>query len=135
MAKAGINKRAAEKLGLEIHCFIDSPEAAETARASGSTRARAAVDIAAKKLEGPIIFAVGNAPTALIRIHELASEGALHPSVIVAVPGGFVNVVESKEMILGLGIPHIVAKGQKGGSNVAAAIINALLYDTTERGW
>ena len=133
MARAGINKKTAEKLGVEIHCFIDSPEVVETARASGYTRARAAVDLAAKKLEGSLIFAVGNAPTALIRIHELISEGVLHPSVIVAVPVGFVNVVESKELILGLGIPHIVAKGQKGGSNVAAAIINALLYDTTER--
>jgi len=133
MARAGINKRAAEKLGCEVHCFIDSPEVAETARANGLTRARAAVDHAAGILEGPMIFVVGNAPTALIRLHELTSEGALSPAMIVAVPVGFVNVVESKELILGLGIPHIVAKGRKGGSNVAAAIINALLYDTTER--
>jgi len=133
MARAGINKKTAAKLGCEVYCFIDSPEVIETARAEGTTRAWAAVDRARLTLENPMIFVVGNAPTALLRLHELIEKGALSPALIVAVPVGFVNVVESKEMILELEIPHIVAKGQKGGSNVAAAIINALLYKTTER--
>jgi len=129
MAKAGINKRAAAALGCSVHCFIDAPEIIETARVHGSTRARAAVDYAAATLENPMIFVIGNAPTALIRLYELIESGEFSPALIIGVPVGFVNVVESKEMILGLNIPHIVAKGQKGGSNVAAAICNALLYD------
>jgi len=133
MAKAGINKKAAARLGCDVHCFIDVPEVAEIAKESGFTRARAAVDRAAETLENPMIFVVGNAPTALIRLHELISEQAFSPVLIIAVPVGFVNVVESKELILGLQIPHIVARGQKGGSNVAAAICNALLYDIVER--
>ena len=133
MAKAGINKRTAASLGCEVHCFIDAPEVFETAKANGKTRSRAAVDRAAETLENPLIFAVGNAPTALIRLFELITEQAFAPDLIIAAPVGFVNVVESKELILGLEIPYIVARGQKGGSNVAAAICNALLYDTTER--
>ena len=133
MARAGINKKAVEQLGCSVHCFIDTPEVIETAKASGVTRARAAVDRAIETLENPLIFVAGNAPTTLIRLHELISSGAFSPVLIIAVPVGFVNVVESKEMILNLQVPHIVAKGQKGGSNVAAAICNALLYETTER--
>jgi precorrin-8X/cobalt-precorrin-8 methylmutase len=133
MVKAGINKKATAQLGCEIHCFIDSPEVAEAAQSKGFTRARMAVDWAAETLENPIIFVVGNAPTALIRLYELITESVFSPVLIIAVPVGFVNVVESKELILGLDVPHIVAKGQKGGSNVAAAICNALLYEITER--
>ena len=130
MARAGINKSAAVKLGCAVHCYIDSPEVAETAKVGGVTRARAAVDDAVTSLEGPLIFAVGNAPTALIRIYELVTSQELSPVLIIAAPVGFVNVVESKELILKLKVPHIVARGNKGGSNVAAAICNALLYDT-----
>ena len=136
MARAGINKRAIAQLGCgeaDVHCFIDASEVHEAAQATGSTRARAAVDHAAKSLKGPLIFAIGNAPTALIRISELVSENVFSPALIIAVPVGFVNVVESKGLVLGLKIPHIVARGQKGGSNVAAAICNALLYEATER--
>ena len=133
MAKSGINKKAALQLGCALHCFIDEPEIAETAQAKGITRAWAAVDKAAETLKNPVVFIVGNAPTALIRLHELIMCNAFLPAMIIAVPVGFVNVVESKELILTLQIPHIVAKGQKGGSNVAAAICNALLYETTER--
>ena len=133
MVKAGINKKAAALLGCELHCFIDAPEVAEAARRSGFTRAREAVDWAADTLENPIIFVVGNAPTALMRLYDLITDGTLSPALIIAVPVGFVNVVESKEIIMGLDTPHIVAKGQKGGSNVAAAICNALLYETTGR--
>ena len=133
MAKAGINKKALEHLGCSAHCFIDAPEVAEIAQAKGITRASAAVDHAAETLENPIIFVVGNAPTALIKLHELISSGRFSPVLIIAVPVGFVNVVESKELILTLQVPNIVARGQKGGSNVAAAICNALLYEITER--
>ena len=130
MARAGINKKAAEQTGCGVHCFIDAPEVIEAALAGGYTRARAAVDYAAQTLETPMVFAVGNAPTALIRLYELISSGMFLPALIIGVPVGFVNVVESKELILRLGVPHIVAKGRKGGSNVAAAICNALLYAT-----
>jgi len=133
MAQAGINKKALEQLGCSVNCFIDAPEVAEQARATGVTRARVAVDYAVQNLSDPIIFVVGNAPTALIRLYELIVSGTFKPALIIAVPVGFVNVVESKEMILELDVPSIVARGQKGGSNVAAAICNALLYETTER--
>ena len=133
MAKAGINKKSLEKLGCSAHCFIDSQEVAETAEAKGVTRAMAAVERAAETLEPPVIFAVGNAPTALMKLYELITSGYFSPALIIAVPVGFVNVVESKELILGLKKPYIVARGQKGGSNVAAAICNALLYSAEER--
>jgi len=133
MARSGINKQAIEKLDCSLHCFIDAPEIFAIAQANGQTRARAAVDYAAETLEAPVVFIAGNAPTALIRLYELVTEGRFHPAFIIAAPVGFVNVVESKELILELSIPHIVARGRKGGSNVAAAICNALLYETTER--
>ena len=133
MALSGINKPALEQLGCSAHCFIDDPEVVAQAKLSKQTRALTAVDQAVKVLEQPIIFAVGNAPTALIRLHELVLSSGLRPALVIAVPVGFVNVVESKEMIIGLDIPYIVARGRKGGSNVAAAIINALLYETTGR--
>ena len=82
----------------------------------------------AAELEGPVILAIGNAPTALVRIYELVKEGKLRPELIIAVPVGFVNVVPSKELILSLDVPSIVARGRKGGSNIAACICNALLY-------
>jgi len=129
MAMAGINKKALAQFGCELYCFIDAPDVIETAKAKGITRAKAAVDKAAESLISPVIFVVGNAPTALIRLHELITAGTITPALVIAVPVGFVNVVESKELILNLKVPHIVAKGQKGGSNVAAAICNALLYD------
>ena len=135
MAKAGINKTAAAQLGCDVHCFIDAPEVANTAKANGFTRSRAAVDWAVKTLEPPIVFVIGNAPTALIRLCELIDAGAVAPALVIAAPVGFVNVVESKEMILGQtpSIPHIVARGRKGGSNVAAAICNALIYEIAGR--
>jgi len=133
MAKSGINKKAVAQLGCDIHCFIDLAQVAEAASTDGTTRARAAVDYAAKTLEKPLIFAVGNAPTALLRLHELINEGLFFPDFIIAVPVGFVNVVESKALILNGKVPYIVAKGKKGGSNVAAAICNALLYEIVER--
>ena len=134
MAKAGINKKAADQFNCSLHCFIGAPEIAAAAQANGCTRARAAVDRAAETLENPVIFAVGNAPTALIRLYELITGRGFLPALIIAAPVGFVNVAESKELIMGLQIPHIAIKGQKGGSAVAAAICNALLYEAAERG-
>lgn len=127
MAKAGINKTILGSLGGEVHCFMADPDVAKEAKERGVTRAIVSMEKAAK-LEKPVIFAIGNAPTALIRIHEMIGTGELKPALVVGVPVGFVNVVESKELIMVDDIPYIVARGRKGGSNVAAAIINALLY-------
>ena len=87
----------------------------------------------AASLEGPAVFAIGNAPTALMRLHELTEAGSLRPALVIGVPVGFVNVTESKELFLGGETPYIIARGRKGGSNVAAAIVNALLYGLIER--
>jgi precorrin-8X/cobalt-precorrin-8 methylmutase len=133
MARAGINKKALEQLQCSVHCFMDAPEVAKTAQAAGVTRARMAVDRAVETIANPVIFVVGNAPTALLRLHELISSQLFIPAMVIAAPVGFVNVAESKELILKLDVPHIVARGQKGGSNVAAAICNALLYETIGR--
>ena len=130
MARAGINKTILGKLGGEVHCFMSDPEVAKEAKERGVTRAFVSMERAAK-LGKPCIFAIGNAPTALICIRELIEAGKLSPALIVGVPVGFVNVVESKELILELDTPHIVARGRKGGSNVAAAICNAMLYQIT----
>lgn len=130
MALAGINKGALAELSGEALCFMADPEIAELARENGTTRAVASMDKAAS-IEGPLIFAVGNAPTALIRLCELMESGELKPALIIGVPVGFVNVVESKELVLASGAPAIVARGRKGGSNVAAAIVNALMYELT----
>ena len=128
MAWSGINKRALEILGGQAYNFITDEDVVAMAKAQGCTRSAASIDKAAS-LSGPLIFAVGNAPTALIRLHELIAEGKLAPALIIGVPVGFVNVVQAKELIMESGVPYIVARGRKGGSNVAAAICNALLYD------
>lgn len=127
MAKAGINKTILAKLGGEVHCFMSDPDVAAESKARGITRAIVSMERAAG-LKKPCIFAIGNAPTALVSLYELILDKKIDPALIIGVPVGFVNVVESKEMILGLDVPYIVAKGRKGGSNVAAAICNALLY-------
>ena len=127
MAKAGINKTILGQLGGEVHCFMADDDVAAEAKERGVTRAMVSMERAAG-LEKLCVFAIGNAPTALVSLHRLMEEGRLRPALIVAVPVGFVNVVESKELILASDAPHIVAKGRKGGSNVAAAICNAMLY-------
>ena len=127
MAKAGINKSILEKLGGTVHCFMSDADVAEEAKMRGVTRAYVSMERGAK-IEKPCIFAIGNAPTALIRLRELLDAGEIEPALIIGVPVGFVNVVESKELIISSNAPYIVARGQKGGSNVAAAIVNALLY-------
>ena len=132
MAQAGINKAALSELGGAVHCFMSDGDVAEAAKARGITRAAVSMEKACT-LEVPLIFAVGNAPTALLRLHELIGEGRVRPRLIIGVPVGFVNVVESKALIKASGLPCIVAEGRKGGSNVAAAICNALLYELTRR--
>ena len=127
MAKAGINKTILASLGGEVHCFMSDADVAAEAKERGVTRAIASMEKAAQ-LPGKCIFAIGNAPTALIALHGLIEEGKLDPALIIGVPVGFVNVVESKELFLDSPVPHIIARGRKGGSNVAAAICNALLY-------
>lgn len=127
MAKSGINKAALARNGCECMCFMSDEDVALTAKRNGSTRACASVDKAVK-LGRPVIYAVGNAPTALIRLCEHIENGTFVPKLVIGVPVGFVNVVPSKEMLIETGVPCIVARGRKGGSNVAAAICNALLY-------
>ena len=130
MAKAGINKKRLAQYGGEVLCFMSDEDVARTAKENGTTRAAACMDKAADLYgDRKLVFAVGNAPTALVRLYELIREGKIRPELIIAVPVGFVNVVQSKELILTLqDIPHIVARGRKGGSNIAACICNALLY-------
>ena len=127
MAKSGINKAMLSKFRGEVFCFMSDEDVAQEAKQNGTTRAVACIDKAAK-MDRPLIFAIGNAPTALVRLYELINEGVLKPQLIIGVPVGFVNVVESKELIMQTNVPYIVARGRKGGSNVAAAICNALLY-------
>ena len=127
MALSGINKKSLQLAGGEAHCFISDEDVAQAAKEQGTTRASVCVDKAAR-LGRPLIYAVGNAPTALIRLYELIRQGTFRPELIIGVPVGFVNVVQSQELIMQTDVPYIVAKGRKGGSNVAAAICNALLY-------
>lgn len=128
MAKAGINKKRLAEYGGEVFCFMSDDDVAQLAKKRGTTRAAVSMEKAAG-LDKKLIFAIGNAPTALIRLYELIKEGKVKPELIIGVPVGFVNVVQSKEMILTLEeVPSIVARGRKGGSNIAACICNALLY-------
>ena len=127
MARSGINKTRLKQYGGEVYCFMSDKDVAQKAKAEGTTRATASMEKAAS-LSVPLIFAVGNAPTALVRLYELIEEQRIRPALIIGVPVGFVNVVEAKELILRTGVPCIVARGRKGGSNVAAAICNAMLY-------
>lgn len=132
MGRSGINKRALARYGGEVYCFISDEDVAETAKKNGTTRATASMDKAAE-MKKPLIFAIGNAPTALVRLYELMEEGKINPALVIGVPVGFVNVVQSKELIMESKAPYIVAKGRKGGSNIAACICNALLYMIDDR--
>ena len=132
MALSGINKRALQKLGGTEHCFMADEEEAAIAKQKGVTRAMVSMEKACS-LPKDCIFAIGNAPTAVIRLSELIAEQKIQPKLIIGVPVGFVNVIEAKELILAGTTPYIVAKGNKGGSNVAAAICNALLYQLIQR--
>ena len=130
MAFSGVNKKVLEKFGGKAVCFMSDPDVAAEAKERGETRATVSMERAAR-LEGPLVLAIGNAPTALVRACELIEEGKLAPALVIGAPVGFVNVVESKELLLTMNVPHIVARGRKGGSNIAAAICNALLYQAS----
>ncbi|PWM63657.1 MAG: precorrin-8X methylmutase [Clostridia bacterium] len=127
MAQAGINKRELAKYGGCVRCFIADEDVAEAARLHGTTRSIESMEKAAA-IEGPVIFAIGNAPTALVRLYDMIQEKRIAPALVIGVPVGFVNVVQAKERIMQADVPYIVARGRKGGSNVAAAICNALIY-------
>lgn len=127
MAKSGINKKSLARYGGEVFCFMSDEDVAAEAKKRSVTRAAISMEKAAD-LKRDIIVAVGNAPTALVKLYELIKEGRMKPKLIIGVPVGFVNVVQAKELIMTAGVPYIVARGRKGGSNVAAAICNALLY-------
>ena len=127
MALSGINKKYLAKFGGQAHCFMADDEVALIAKEKKTTRAAVSMEFASR-IDKPVIFAIGNAPTALLELDRLIKEGKVNPSLIIGVPVGFVNVCESKEIIMESGVPYIVAKGRKGGSNVAAAICNALIY-------
>lgn len=128
MALSGINRRNLNKFKGEAHCFMADKRVAELAEMRNTTRASVSMEFASQ-IEKPVIIAVGNAPTALLSILELMEKKDWKPAFVVGVPVGFVNVEAAKEMIMEAGIPYIVNRGRKGGSNVAAAIINALLYE------
>ena len=130
MALSGINKRSLAGLGGEVHCYMADETVAKLARERGTTRAAVSMEIAAK-IQKPVIFAVGNAPTALIQIYELMQGSDWRPAFVIGVPVGFVNVEAAKELILQTDVPFIINRGRKGGSNVAAAICNALIYELT----
>ncbi len=127
MARSGINKKTIEYFGGQVLCFIADPTVAEEAKERGLTRSYVSME-RASKLDRPVIVAVGNAPTALASICRLHEEGKFDPVAVIGVPVGFVNVVEAKEMLMETDIPCIVARGRKGGSNIAACIINAIQY-------
>ena len=127
MALSGINKKRLAAYGGSVHCFMADEQVAKEAKERGMTRAAVSMEHAAA-LEKPVIFAVGNAPTALVKLYEMIEEGTFKPAFIIGVPVGFVNVEAAKEMILKTDVPYIINRGRKGGSNIAAAICNALLY-------
>ncbi len=134
MALSGISKPALEKFDCKLYCFMGDKDVAQKAKESGVTRAVISMEKAADMFgRENVIFAAGNAPTALIRIHELIRENRIKPSLVIGAPVGFVNVEQSKKLIMGDDVPYIVAEGRKGGSTVAAAICNALLYQLYDR--
>lgn len=132
MACTGISTAALTSLGCHKICFMTDPDVAVMAKANGTTRASACMDKACT-VDGPLIIAVGNAPTALLRLDQLIQKKRIKPALIIGVPVGFVNVIYAKQIIMESGVPYIVALGRKGGSNIAAAICNALLYTLTRQ--
>mgnify|MGYP005767501411 CR=1 FL=1 len=132
MALAGINKKALMHFGGRTHCFMADEDVAALAKSRGTTRAAVSME-KARRIEKPVIFAIGNAPTALIALYDLMQKDGWRPAFLIGVPVGFVNVEAAKELILTTDVPCIVNRGRKGGSNVAAAICNAALYECLER--
>ena len=132
MALAGVNKKELAKYGGEAHCFMAEEEVAKIAKERGVTSAAVSMEKAAQ-IEKPVIFAIGNAPTALIELYEMIQSGKYRPAFIIGVPVGFVNVEAAKDLILKTDVPYIINRGRKGGSNIAAAICNALLYELRDK--
>lgn len=132
MALAGVNKKELAKYGGEAHCFMAEEEVAKIAKERGVTRAAVSMEKAAQ-IEKPVVFAIGNAPTALIELYEMIQSGKYRPAFIIGVPVGFVNVEAAKDLILKTDVPYIINRGRKGGSNIAAAICNALLYELRDK--
>ena len=128
MALAGINKKKLASFGGEAICYMADEDVAKEAKERGITRAAVSME-RASKLDKDVIFAIGNAPTALIKLHEMMTEGIYVPKFVIGVPVGFVNVVYAKELFLGSDVPYIINRGRKGGSNISAAICNAVLYN------
>ena len=133
MAMSGINKKMLAKFGGEVHCFMADEDVAAEAKARQVTRASVCME-KASKINKPVIFAIGNAPTALVSLYEMIQADTYRPAFVIGVPVGFVNVEAAKELIMETDVPYIVNRGRKGGSNVAAAICNALLYGIQEKG-
>lgn len=132
MAKSGIRKKDAARFGTQAVCLMGEEKVANLAKKSGQTRARAAVDAAVPLMKGGI-YVIGNAPTALLRLMELVKEKKAEPALIVGLPVGFVNAAESKSELIKMDIPFISNTGRKGGSNIAAAVVNALLIMASEQ--
>ena len=132
MALAGVNKKELAKYGGEAHCFMAEEEVAKIAKERGVTRAVVSMEKAAQ-IEKPVLFAIGNAPTALIELYEMMQRKRNRPAFIIGVPVGFVNVEAAKDLILKTDVPYIINRGRKGGSNIAAAICNALLYELRDK--
>lgn len=131
MTNAGINKKALEKLGVEVVTYIGDPDVFESAKINNTTRSQAAIEKAIN--EGITCFSIGNAPTALFKLLEKVDEGVLNPDFVIGVPVGFVGAAESKEELRKYNIPQVTTVGNKGGSNVAASVVNALMYMLVER--
>lgn len=132
MALAGINKKKLSSLGGEAHCFMADPEVIEEAKKRGITRAAVSMERAAQ-IKKKVIFAIGNAPTALISLFNIMQGTDWRPAFVIGVPVGFVNVEASKDLFIGSDVPHIINRGRKGGSNIAAAICNAAIYELTRK--
>lgn len=133
MALSGINKKYLAKFGGQAHCFMADDEVALIAKEKKTTRAAVSMEFASR-IEKPVFFAIGNAPTALIELYDMIEKGIYKPAFVIGVPVGFVNVEAAKELIMETGVPYIVNVGRKGGSNIAAAICNALIYSLVDRG-
>jgi precorrin-8X/cobalt-precorrin-8 methylmutase len=132
MARVGIRKGELALFGGQVRCLIADTDVAERAKAEGVTRALAAVDKAVEQVKGGI-YVIGNAPTALLRLMALVAENKVTPDLVVGFPVGFVNAAESKAELIKLNIPFISNVGRKGGSNVAASIVNALAIMAAEQ--
>lgn len=130
MAFSGINKKALSHFGGEVHCYMADETVAKLAKERGCTRATVSMEMASE-IEKPVIFAIGNAPTALIQLYNMMQTKQWKPAFVIGVPVGFVNVEAAKELIMETELPYIVNRGRKGGSNIAAAICNALIYELT----